>query len=854
MPAPHRVRSEQELHRLNSITTQLLQQLPGPVTPQQLIEHDHSVYIDWSLIGQTLYAETLHILLELVDQPPIELFLIDANSDFVSSALNALVVSNRIPMHAHIIEAIVCSDTMLPCSFIHLSCMPTVDFMRTTKREEFIQLLCSIPNRVANQMHSATSLVLLPQLFSETMTLHVLRAIDGLSRTSETDFEEYMAQLLSRLIIDFNQERLVWQQFVRIVAELCRHRCRRSEIISKILQQLQRQAIDVICPILLEHTNVSDILGTTAVVVSPDWRYSLCTRIPLLVWFEANTYAFNLIHYLCAIKNDDLVTPLLSDVLELWSNSNAISCRSIEHATYLSKLSILLTICAERRRRQRDNDKIAVNFNENIKQKLFVGIPYYLQAQQVSVRCLGMITAEVILSVLQSNDAAAAKLQFDYSDYATEQLNLIESIRNLPEEFDAAQPSPPPPPPSVATDILCSMIKRISERKNDLVIVSTKKPSTIPSSTKQPEPPSSAIDDLDSDDDLEPFDMSNDVSDASAKAPKFVLDLKDIVRETDDPETFRISIEHAAELIRTQMTTNGSPTLAIELLQILLTLECKFAMDNFERLRLNACVAAVMAHPIECVCHVGAQFYKETGTYSIANKMLMLQVIVEAAEQLSSLQSSGVAAAASTTTELQQMPRKLITFEPNYRETADRLIQKRVALKTRRFATATKNPLKGGQPNRFAPVAAAFLATLLGSFVPGNRIYVGGAHQIKHDIDNILLVHWLQTLATVTRSAENCSAAAAFAGDLIAVTKLLRYHDEAAVRAAVMRLIGSVWLVVPQHRLVDDLAVEMLEIRLWLEAVVQQRAIGGGGRSETNAECRQLATSLMALYSSIMNA
>ncbi|KAJ8972747.1 hypothetical protein NQ317_013801 [Molorchus minor] len=121
---------------------------------------------------------------------------------------------------------------------------------------------------------------------------------------------------------------------------------------------------------------------------------------------------------------------------------------------------------------------------------------------------------------------------------------------------------------------------------------------------------------LDSDDDLEPYDLSNDVKVTKKNPPAYLRDLRDGLLEMEDYEIFTLSLENCEKLIVSQLSDDDA-TIGLELLEILLSLEPKFYVENFDSL-----------------------IHADLGTYSIARRIFMLDVLRQAARTLSDLKKS----------------------------------------------------------------------------------------------------------------------------------------------------------------------------------------------------------------------
>lgn len=850
LEATIKIDSQTDLQRILRLTEEFRQCLPGPATPEMLTRIDQSLYTDWQSFARNEFTTILEMLVAKVDRWPTHngqhLFLMDANSEFVVAALTVLTTKTKISMLQPILETVLMSESNLFCSFVDIcyNCKGENSFSQT-QRSDYVQLLLSIPNRVANELHRSSSPICLPELYSEVLIVHVLKAIHFICNSDTVNGRQlfdmtFLTMLFGRIAVDFKDSSQALKKAITVLAEWSRHEVYQLRI-NEIMMHQKRQAISSIVVPLLEHSNIKDIISDSA-VTSEDWKYCLLTKIPLMSHFKSDNLPLNLVRYLVGVsqtvKDNRMVYALLSDLLDIWSNKTCMLRTSVDQHIFITKLCILLVAALS-------SNKIDAHVASDIKQKLFNGIPAHLEMLSVTLRCIGMITSEIILSLLDA-DAKEGKLQFDYARYSKDDLAIVEKLRAVPLMLNNSQPNADD---RRANDVIDEMIMRISANSKELIPVQFQemKPAQIKSINVQTKAvistaQSAGEHELDSDDDLEPYDMTNDVADVTGKTPLYLLDLKEGLREADDPDLFIKSVESCQQLIQQQLPTDDA-SLGVELLGILLELDSKFAMDNFEEQRLAGCVAACCAHPKECAEFLCAQFNTKTGTYSISTKLLMLEILSESCRELSKIDNPSVK---DDDTNAILPAKKLITLnEQNTKKSAAQIVRDRVEKKTRRFATRTQHPLRTARPNRFANVAGSFFFPLLNAVDVWN---ISDSRCMQNDMDNVLLINFLNTISTFMLAAKNVPKIEHFCKAVITVVLQLRWNRDPKIRLANLQLIGTIFLSVPMHVLYS-FSEPVLHIERYLVECCSPNVVAHG--MELNEECKQMALNVLILSEDI---
>lgn len=858
-PAGVRVASSDALAHLDRLIEAFVAQLPGPATMEMLMHDDRSLYIDWSLFACNEYEAVLNLVLERFDRnwPKSTrlLFQPEANYDFVLEAFGALTSrpngNRKLAELVPILESMLRSDTQLFAAFVDLSNNETLPALENTawqiKVTAFVQMLISVPNRVANAMHRAMPELFRPHVYSGRLLTHWLHALYFVANVNYVNKRPvytptFLAALFSRIVINFHNNHASKHLIatIRILGEWSRLPMF-EHILPQLFHELSAKAIDVVSLFLLEHTtSLAPILGG-AVLNSLDWRYCLTTAIPLQNYFASDKLTKHLVDYLSSFHA--IVDELLSQLLDVWKNKTCIQRAVVEQRIYITKLIVLIVTA------QQKNKVVTSRLMEN-KYKICEGVTPHLELSHQTIRWLGMICAELVLGILEPD--AEETLTFEYVGCSNEDRLLVEYLRDITQTYDVT------PDCDVRPLNVEAIFKELLSESVEIVAVAKKAPVAQVKSTVQVVPTTHEIQDLDSDDDLEPYDMSNDLPEAAKKAPLYLLDVKDGLHESTDPDVFNESVRVCAQLVYEQLA-NDDASVGLDILDSLIGLDNKFNMDNFEQLRMDACVAIVSVYPKESATFLLREFNTHAGTYNISCKVLMLDILGVTAKQLAQLNEPPQQSTAKQSG-IVEMPRKIVRLADSSERVleAQQVIRQRVELKTRRFATRTAHPHKLAKRNRFADVAGYFFFPLL--YGVGERKLPLHVHQVlPHDVDDVLLITMLHTLATVTLAAQNCPLVPKMAAEIFRLSIKLRYSSESRIRLAVMQLIAVALIVAPAHVLNGDLFDDLCELRIWLADSCQRRAdvtsgimrVGSAapraGGGESNEECRQMAAHVLAL-------
>uniref|UniRef100_A0A182NGG3 ENTH domain-containing protein n=1 Tax=Anopheles dirus TaxID=7168 RepID=A0A182NGG3_9DIPT len=895
------IERETERQSLNEKLALLLESLPGPIQPSDALGFESTVL--WDRFAAEAYPnlldELIPLSIHLETHSLYRLVALDASALFPLEAINALTKRSVLQCASceialQLLTRLLEDESVLCAAFIQLS------VERESDRNEgvcnqLVQLLASVPNKVANVLKSETPDKLLPQQYTKTLYRQFIRTLTTLNdaivfyETKQKSASlplgvKFAASLLSKLISDFHHERR--SPSLRAVLVLLLDGINRlpklAHFIRNIFAGLTSTAVEIVAYVALsERIDFSAIFEQT---IPTSWSYVLLQKIPLYNYYPNNdTIVEELIRLLARIpstveqssgNSESPLKRLTEQLLVVWSGRAAIQRTSFEQHLYVTKLLLL----AATTRIHIDTDWSSA-CSETYRRLLFDGLRAHLESPIVKIRCTGMITVEVIMCLLDERkklatdvkeEGAENLLRFDYEGFEGETRTLIETLRTIGQQCDWLEKIRAEQ--HLEDELIMRSIEELTHKVNEQTMRQKPTPEALVTTDTKTNTPTYADSDdddegeqeqpsLDSDDDeLPAYDMSNDTKlEHERYRPKYLLDLRDALLETDTsnaPERFELAVETAPELIAQQLPNNDAK-LALDLLQIFLVLEAKTHMPTFDERKFSAMVEICVAFPKECGTFLCQEFHAAVSQHAVNRRMLMLDVMSEAAKVLS--KNSKKQPAEPDTRQLADtvpMPTRgggknqlLLMFRDEAeqkarKEEATRVIRARIEGKTRRFRSVPfTSSSKEGIVNRYAEAAGWFFFPLLRGF-GGNRFIFTAGLKFPYDAENLLLVGFLQTLAVLMVCAENCPIAGRMARELFSLASLLRYSEEPKVRLSVLQLLAAVFLAIRSDLLEAQFYQELQELKQWLEECTQDDVVRKG---ETNEECRQLGRHLLAL-------
>uniref|UniRef100_A0A182Y8R6 Uncharacterized protein n=1 Tax=Anopheles stephensi TaxID=30069 RepID=A0A182Y8R6_ANOST len=897
------IQRDAERELVNEKLALLLECLPPPVQPTDVL------CTEWDRFAAEAYPSLLEEVIPLMGHLQLShlrrLVTLDASAHFPCEAINALTqrsvlqgatCDTALKLLAYLIE----DDSVLPAAFIKLT-LARKDDNHTVDYSQLLQLLSAIPNKVANVLKAKTPENLLPSAYSKTLYRQFMRTLVTLNDAvlyyeKEEDLvtkpalqDACLTALFNKLVIDYHQDRR--SPTLRAVLYLLVDGISRMPVMANFIREifanLTPTAIETVAFVALnERIDLSPIFEQST--PSSSWSYVLLQKVPLYNYYPNNdTIIHELIHLLTKMPltnatNETALERLAQQLLVVWSSRAAIQRTSFDQHLYVTKLLLAAVT------RTIENDaRWSASASDTYRRMLFDGLKAHLESPMKDVRCIGMITVEIIMGLIDekrapSNQSTSEKdaenrLRFDYEGFDADTLGMIENLKNIVQRRNALDRERKEryADEEIILQAFKELAHDIAEASGDsqeIVVreqVETSVVSIIPpvaDSDDEEERDDRQSLDSDDDDDLPVYDMSNDTKlDHERYRPKYLLDLRDVLIDADaskTPERFELAVECAPELIAQQLPSNDAK-LALDLLQIFLSLEEKTHMPTFGERKFSALVEICVAFPKECASFLCQQFHAEVSRYAVNSRIYMLDVMTEVAKVLSnnrreengslseervrSVEAESIAPSITNSNKNQLL--LMFRDEAEHRtrrEEAERIVRERIERKTRRFRSAyakiRERAIKG-TINRYGEVAGWFFFPLIRGF-GGNKFIFTAGLKFPYDAENLLLVSFLQALSVLMVCAEQCPIAARMARELFTLAKLLRYSEEPKVRLSVMQLLAAIFLAIRSDLLQVQFYEELVELKDWLEQCTQSDVVR---RGETNEECRQLARHLLAM-------
>lgn len=850
-----RISSAQDVSRVQEFISNALNYLPGPATPEKLTRLDNTIYIDWksialneytAVLGEAvrLFDDTWPLTTSTIDPKVIRLFSIDHNADFVITSLTAIlskINASKFHILARIFEQCLRDDSWLVSAFIDLS--HCSDYPDNERHNEVAQLLVSTPNRVANHFKGKMPDIFMDDTYCAILSMALIKALHFTVEVNSLEKIEifknnFFALLFGRMIIDFNanQTSKVLPKVIAILAKWSTQEKYRP-MIQQIILLLNRNAMEPVALYILETGQTQQLLGV-AVNQCEGWAHVLKSKLLLMTHSKDNRIIKNLIEYLALRLPNDAHGDIFIDLVRCWASKNYIKNQTLEEHIYLTKLVVL----GVHHFHVKESQKVSREIQLAIQR----GVQNHMECLQSTIRMLGMVTAEIVINYLSEfNGKAENELHFEYDSFGADEKSLIAELMAFPKWASNPQ--------EIDVDSVVEQIVGMSESGLGEV-AKTISIYSGPAKTMEVEASLSSVsagtihltqpmecDEIDSDDDdLQPYDLSNDKAQIEDKAPRYLIDLRDALQNTDDPDVFEQCMISGPALIAEKLP-NDISDIGIQLLRLFINVDQKFYMENFEQHRFTACVAICCVRPNECAEYLCKEFHTDIGRYSIAKKVFMLDVLGETAKELSKLNvpkniNQNVVAPKSHGKLLEINDSKDTLAE------AKRVISERIQRKTRRFAHPTVATYRNEQVNRFANVAGDFFFPLV--YGLSKQHLSLDRHWLKHDNDNILLYTLLHTISSITFAAQNCPIVSKMTPEIFELSTVLRFHPESKIREGVLKMIAAALIVTPTYILQMQYAAHLNELKLWLEQCLSFNIIRGG---EKDAECRELAKHVLAM-------
>lgn len=703
---------------------------------------------------------------------------------------------------------------------------------RTLLWDSLVTEMASLPDKMANKLKSETSDIFKPKHYIPLLTSDILRTmviVCKYMRQSKDVHLEFVSQLVGKLCLCGYADQF-WSIMLNQTCTLVRKEFIWSRVCDRIVTGVPDRCVEsVLVPLVkaLPWYGLMDPYLGNCVTEKPKVQLLLCTKLVFHRYFKSPLVLQNIIGYLAtSTPRQHLFIKLLLELIQVWGDQSSLNHMPYEQHHYLTQaLVISMAFITENQKQQHKDDVLRL---------LMSGIQTHIGSSEPKVRQLGMFVAEIVTSTL---DPEGPKLNFKVE--ATEEIVALRMLLVKPVD-------------PVIDFMREEEAMMLSDRACDLVLLGlddatilgeqsagepadtkdksnsgSREPSTDTQSTVQDnkQKPDS---DLDSDDDLEPYDMSHDVKTSKVKPPKYIRDCMEGLIGCENPDMLEACLGIAETLIRAN--PDGLQEISAEFAKVLLHLTESFSLPNFRGQRFDALVALTVICPKQVAEYLTEQFYDRN--YSIRQRLDIIEVIGTAAQELSRPVDLSKKTKLGPTPKVQEVDP--VSTEP---ESWRDVVQKRIDSKTRRFGQGRSKKEARAVENQFAPVAGYFFYPLMKNFDRQENTF-----DLMGE-DCYVLSRLMYTLGIVMYAASNIPTVRQMAACLLEFIWVLRFHSDANVRQGLLFAVSMVYLAVPSSMLLGDLQQEVLESKNWLEDVIDK---------DVDTQCKTLAVQALVLLENII--
>ncbi|XP_039472802.1 telomere length regulation protein TEL2 homolog isoform X2 [Oreochromis aureus] len=643
-------------------------------------------------------------------------------------------------------------------------------------RETLLGRISALPDITANKLQLNNRALFLPQQYYPLLATEMLTALE---RTCQALRGSVLAVMAPRLSACTCSD-MVWQR-----------------VCWKLLENVPQRWMESVLTGLVQAVSGPDALGRIIgnLVLTNKKAQFVITHKLLLLQYKYETRVLRIIlGYLAADRDRrPLLIQVLRSVSQAWANSSAVKHTPLEQQLYVSK-ALLLSVSLLK-------DSEIQELRSELLQCMLSGMQTHLDSNVVRIRRMGMVIGEYLSSRMDIN-GTKLKFEYDQDEETRELLSLL-----APGACDEPEAEP------------VNRADGPEETAETAESAQNASQTTSGAQALKTDPDS----DLDSDDELTPYDMSGDQEISKASPPHYLRDCLEILISSEDPVRVELALQAAESLVR--KNSFAAREISVQMSKVLLHMDDKYNINGFLYLRQATMVALTVADCIPVTHYLTTEFYSLN--YSLRQRLDILEVLALAAQELSKPVTEKKAASISsaTTAELTPYPGDSPVHWRN-------VVEKRIQSKTKRLTKKAAQPVTKATPNRYAPVAGHFFFPLLKNY---------DKPQVTFDLlgsDHLVLGRLIHTLGLFMHLAVNAPIAAQMGCALLDFVWAVRYHADQMVRRGVLFAVCSVFLSMPSQNLLVDISDQLFETRSWLADVAE---------GDPDADCRSLAVQSLVL-------
>ncbi|XP_010224588.1 PREDICTED: telomere length regulation protein TEL2 homolog [Tinamus guttatus] len=631
--------------------------------------------------------------------------------------------------------------------------------------------------------------------------LQALRRVAGSLRGGLDCSVSFVSHVVGKVCVHGRQKEIL-SVLMPQLTELTQSDCIWQRICWRLVESVPDRWMEAVLLGFVQSASGADALSRllgNLVVKNKKAQFVMTQKLLLLQYGYTTAVLQNVLGYL-SLDNQRraLLIKVLQELLETWGSSSAVRHSPVEQQQYISKA---ILICLSHLK-----EPEIESCRQELLTNMMAGVKCHLDSSLPQIRRLGMIVAESLSAKLNA-DGPVLKFQYEDDDETRELKSLL--VQAAP---GCGVPVPSPPHENEGADAAPPGELKGAEK---------------PLTAAQVVPDEDSDAELDSDDDLVPYDMSEDKELKSTKAPVYIRDCIEVLTGSDDVDKWDATIKALEGLIRKNPAATRE--VSVELAKILLHVEEKSCIEGFAVLRQKAQVAVLTTDPIPVAQFLTSQFYSLN--YSLRQRMDILDVLVLAAQEMSSSKIHGKNKQSNA-----QKPCIQLLPESDSSKDWRKIVDERIKSKTRRFAKGQSQAEPDSGPNKFNSVAGHFFFPLIQNFDrPLSTFDLLGE-------DHFVLGRLVHTLAVLMYLAANAVAVTTMGRALLEFVWALRFHTDSYVRQGLLSCISSILLSVPAAHLLEDVAELLVETRCWLADVVEK---------DPDGDCRGLALQNLLLMENL---
>jgi len=658
-----------------------------------------------------------------------------------------------------------------------------------------IKKMVSLPDIMYNKLQLQTSSVFNPDNYFATMGANICFVLQKIHLSLQNSVDcslTFISQLFGK-ICSTGHAGVFYEEVLPPITTWVNQSPLLCRICSKLFLSLNDNQLEyALEPLLMK--SKSPILLTQLfndeVIRRKKMKLLLTHKFLLVRVYNDDIIPFNIIGYLTSkVTMENLFKTVLFKLLDVWSDGSNLKHSSYEQHLYITKtILIALSFLTQQQKNAWKSEMIL---------KLMEGVQVHLQSPNEKIHHLAMVVAECLTSKVDQN---GKQLKFDLE--VTDEVKYLKELSNNPEK--------------VIRERLASTIS-----KESATIIVNDKPQLLPKIEQK------EIDDLDSDDDLEPLNVNDDEENISVNGVKPPVYLRDCISgllSSNDPNRQEASLKVLEQLVKKE--PGDLKDVAVEIVKILLHLQDQYDITDFFLLRFNAMIAITVRCPRTVSAYLCKEFHGEN--YSINQRLDILEVIKKSVISLSkpSIDDSEIYRSKVPLPNMSRLSLK--GTKPEWQQ----IVDERVKQKTRYISKGPINQVSEPFKNEFSTVAGLFFFPLLTDF--GKKLKTCD----MLGTESMLLGNFVYTLGVVLQAADGLQVSCLMAKSLFELIWSLRYHKEPLIRQSIIYALSMIVLHVPSFSLITELQCELFESRDWLKDVLD---------NDANTECQRLAASCIML-------